>query len=313
MVRLRVADGTAPGIPPRSVECRVALLAGGIHRPPLAAVAGASLLEAQVAPGLRLVDHWAQLFERAGGECACVVIGDAAARGLPTGWVSVPDSGEYRGPAGAARDAFADAAGDDVLVLAEAARLVRAPLGEVLARAREPGIDGVVCTLADESPAGVYALRRRVLDLVPARGFMDLKEQLLTKAVAAGRRIVVHRLEGKSIGIATRPAYLAALGLAGVSVGAPGGVGLRGAAGSGAASLIAPDAQVDPSAVVAGSVVMGGASVGAGAIVVRSVVWPGGVVASGRRVVDTVVGSGGESAGEFDPIARGSIARGRTA
>ena len=54
-------------------------------------------------------------------------------------------------------------------------------------------------------------------------------------------------------------------------------------------SLVEPGAEVDPSARVHDSVVLGGGTVGAGAALVRSVVCPGGVVGRRQMVVGQLV------------------------
>ena len=123
----------------------------------------------------------------------------------------------------------------------------------------------------DGSPAGVYLVRCGGLDLVPAAGFVDLKEQWLPRAVEAGLNVRVFQLRAPGARpLRTRQEFLTAVVPAGTRIVCPGG-------------LIGPDASVTD------SIVMPGAVVGPACTIVRSVLCPESRVRAGANIVDAVV------------------------
>ena len=208
------------------------------------------------------------------------------------------ESREYRGPAGVAKDACERYAPDATIVLVEGARCVTCSLLGLLADHAASGAAVTVGCNADGSPAGVYAIRRSSLDLVPKGGFMDLKEQWLNRLIGSGADVRVHVLRG-GIGMPLRTLeqYLAAVGE--MNDWSESKVHLDHDAEAcdrqrTRHAVVHEGAKVGEGAVLIDSVVMPGATIGAGAVVARSLVCEGAVVPAGAEIVEGVVaGRGG--------------------
>jgi NDP-sugar pyrophosphorylase family protein len=150
----------------------------------------------------------------------------------------------------------------------------------------------------------VFALRRAALDLVNRLGFMDLKEQWLTKMLAAGGKAFAHPLRGRgAMPLRTRRNLLDA-----ARVGAGLDVSERVAEpvsrrrterGVSGATVLCAGARVAASAVVHDAVVMPGAEVGEDAVVVRTIVAPGVRVENGSELIDVVAGPSGPRSDEW--------------
>jgi hypothetical protein len=276
--------------PPRGGLGTVAaciLLGGGLRPSPLAKHCPCSVLDLMVRPGVSVLQAWCGALAGLGRDAVLPVTVALDAQGaLPVtaafqGSVQLAidrDASPFRGPAGALRDRVSQLDPDAIVLVGESARCVNADLEVMVARHIQQNHDVTVACNSDGSPAGIYVLRRRTLDHVPAIGFMDLKEQWLA-AVGAGRgRVVVHRWDaGDAHPLRTREQFLEA-------------VLPRDAAGMGS-SLISRTAEVAEGAFVSRSVVMRSACVASGAVVVRSLVLPGAHVAAGDVVVDGIIGT----------------------
>src|SRR5258705_540239 len=70
---------------------------------------------------------------------------------------------------------------DDVILVVEGARSFAGSLPALLQDHHDHGAIVTVGCNADKSPAGIYALKRSSLDIIPKSGFMDMKEQWLVK------------------------------------------------------------------------------------------------------------------------------------
>ncbi|MFG0259655.1 MAG: hypothetical protein ACF8LK_04805 [Phycisphaerales bacterium JB041] len=280
----------------------VALMAGGFSPPPLAEAACCSLLDLFVAPGQRLSDHWhasLRAMDRSvPTETTLCLCGGSTPlpRSTLGSWRTILDETDYRGPAGALRDAVANSTPRDsrgpVLAI-EAGRVCSLDLASLVAFHRERSADVTIGVLPGGSPAGVYMLERSMLDAIPEKGFMDLKEQYLDRLVEKGAELFVHRFESGSCRPARRlREYIEVIAPGCATAGvlaAPQLVAARGASGS----LICDGAEVSPDAVVVNSVVMPSGRVEPGATVVRSLVCEGCVVPGGLTVIDKVVGPRG--------------------
>lgn len=285
------------------------LLAGGLKRFPLAEEVGCAVLDLRLTREHTALGLWAEharALERATGIASrmTVVYGGVSIRpkewsptDVPIEYVADPRS--LRGPAGLVKDICADEPHGGLILVAEAKRCLTGPLAPMVREHLGRGATVTVAANADGAPAGLYLLRRGALETVPGAGFVDLKEQWLRRASAAGMDVRVHRLAGwGSMPLRTREQFLrAAMALANVapdsrlthfSIFDPGrptpGVPFN---------VIAEDAAVGAGAVVMDSVVMDGCEIGAGAVVARSVVAPGARVQPGAEVVDAVVGPRG--------------------
>ncbi|MHC4765986.1 MAG: glycosyltransferase [Planctomycetota bacterium] len=260
------------------------LLAGGLRPSPLAAAAGRSVLDLWPAADQTVLDFWLDRIAEVAGELSRVVpvriVHDARTpppwprRGLGAHVIIEQEPRPLRGPAGLLRDMCRDYGARDHVLVAESARLPACALGPMLADHARHAADVTVAANPDHSPAGVYLVRCGVLDLVPASGFCDLKEQWLPRAVDAGLSVRVHDLKAPgTLPLRTRRQFLDAALPDGSRVVCPGGL-------------------IGPGASVVGSIVMPGAVVGPGATVVRSLLCPDSKVRAGANIVDAVVYGG---------------------
>jgi glycosyltransferase involved in cell wall biosynthesis len=257
------------------------LLAGGLRPSPLAATAGCSVLDLWPAADATVLDLCLDAIAELAGELSRVVpvriVHDAHA---PPPWPRAGSTAQViieqeprplRGPAGLLRDLCRDYGSHDHVLVAESARLPACSLAPVLAEHARHAADVTVVANPDHSPAGVYLVRCGVLDLVPAAGFVDLKEQWLPRAVEAGFNVRVHVLEAPgAMPLRTRRQFLDAAAPNGSRVVCPGGL-------------------IGPGASVIDSIVMPGAVVGPMATVLRSLLCPGSEVHAGANVVDAIV------------------------
>jgi len=297
----------------------VVIMAGGFSPPPLAEAASCSPLDLFVSPGETVCSLWVSAVRSLEGtvsveDMMCVCGGSTP---LPTSSMgalrTIADQTDYRGPAGALRDALERRRPDGLVLVAEAARLCFADIRALLASHRSRRAEVTVAALPDGTPAGVYLLQAATLDLVPHKGFMDLKEQWLGKLVAEGRAVFVHEFPaGSCPPIRTREEYIRAIlqrhsefGSAAADAGGPEPRLIVGTHHS--RSIICAASDIASSAVVVDSVVMPGAVVGPGALVVRSVVCRDVRVPAGAVVVDAVFGPRGLVKDSGAP-ARGSAA-----
>jgi len=303
------SEKTASAVPTREAVSRdpaapvaFVLMAGGFSPPPLGVAAGCSVLDMHLTRRETVLDYWQHALatlERAGvaGERLCLCGGSTPLPRSTLGVLrTIVDQSDYRGPAGALRDACERLGPGTTVIAAEAARCCTADLGQMLAYHYRSGADVTVARNSDESPAGIYIFARPLLGVVPHAGFMDLKEQWLSKLVAEGRAVMVHDLPGAgAIPLRSRQEFLLAVRVCSGVVADDSGsleprvLDDRRRAGS----VVCETASVAPDAVVVDSVVLGGARVGRGALLARSIVGPGGVVHDGEQVIDSVVGPSG--------------------
>ncbi len=295
----------------RSRIAAAIILAGGLRPSPLARAAARSVLDLHLTESGTVLDAWIAhveaLLRARRGVISIRVLCDKSAPEpnqptTPGERASVEferEASAYRGPAGALRDACARYDADDQLLIIEGARWATGSLLELADAHKRRAADITVGCDQSDRPTGIYLLRAAVLqDLVPSRGFMDLKEQLLARAMEAGLGIWVHRSpDGCSIPLRTRSQFLeAAAAATRIELGAGGGASEN--PGRPAFRVITPGARVAPDSVIADAVVMPDAEVGSGAVVARSIVCPGARVASGTEIVDQVVRTGGVESGD---------------
>lgn len=298
-----------------ALRVAVVLMAGGFSPPPVSAATGQSALDLYATTDQTLCDRWMAAIEAlrpvieiSGVLCACG--GASPSPRCAGGRVQlIPDQSEYRGPAGALRDAVERLPASPLVLALEAARICRLDLCEVVRAHMARDADVTVVAHADGSPAGVYLLRRDSLDLVPPKGFMDLKEQWLGKVIQRGLHTLVHRIPSNGCArVRTRAEYLRAVlpwGSCAVSEAAEAQHEprvLRTARVS--RSLVCNDAQIMPGAVCVDSVVLPGAVIEPGALVARSVIAPQERVLGGMEIVDAVLGPQGVVAERREPGGR---------
>ena len=289
------------------------LLAGSLRPSPLAAAAGCSVLDLSLTPEETVLEVWMRHFEAIGvslGQQPVVHVIYGMNAPSPrvngdTGRLAIKleeDAQQFRGPAGAVRDACSCYPGDATVIVAEAARYVNADLIRMIADHQAAGADITVACNADSTPAGLFVVRCETLELIPKIGFTDLKEQWLRKAVEKGFKVRVHRFrEGHSYELRTREGFLHAAtasgGLTGADPELSSDTAFVPAESESVAHAVAHDVTIGARAVVVDSVVMSGATIGADAIVARSILCPGARVPEGGTVIESVVPAGRESEG----------------
>ena len=260
------------------------LLAGGLRPSPLMKATGRSVLDLSLTPNRTVLDCWVDRLTETAQEVPIRIVHDAI---LPAPWPGKHVGGRVliekepkslRGPAGVIGDLCRGYGPQQCVIVAEAARYVGCSLRPLIAEHVRLGADITVAANADGTPAGIYAIRVGSLDLVPAVGFMDLKEQWLRRAVDAGLDVRVHDVDRPgTLPLRTRRQFLRAAAVANASVDA---------------AIICHGSRVAAGATVEGSVIMPGATVASGAIIVRSVVAPNCHIEAGTDIVDAVVHAG---------------------
>jgi hypothetical protein len=212
----------------------------------------------------------------------------------------VAEPASWRGTGGLIRDLCRDDPDRGIMVV-EAHCLPPASLDGLL-QALDDSTHGVVATTDDEEPAGLYVFDQTALKPIPAIGYFDLKEQLLPALNRRGCQIRAVRITDRVFRIRDRASYLQAIRA------------IAERHGEGSGLWRSPEADIAPSARIAGhciveqqvvvkegavvhdSVLLSGAIVEEKAVVSRSVVAPGVRVAAGSKVVDRVAGDRGSAA-----------------
>ena len=278
-------------------------MAGGFSPPPLGVAAGCSVLDLYLTREQTLLDRWqwaVSTLDRAGvaGDRLCLCGGSTPLpEHMPSSIRVVVDKNDYRGPAGALRDACEEFDPETTIIAAEAARCCTIDLARMLSRHTTSGADITVGRNADQSPSGIYILSQSVLDSVPHAGFMDLKEQWLSKLIGEKHDVRVHELrEAGALPLRTRAEFLHAMHVCSDETDHPDHTSLeprilsqtrRGG------SVLCEGAEVAPDAVLVDSLIMPGARIEAGALLARCIVGPGCVVRAEQEIVDAVVGPNG--------------------
>jgi NDP-sugar pyrophosphorylase family protein len=234
--------------------------------------------------------------------------------GCPVAFLEDPSP---RGTAGAARDAALATGAADFLVVNATAIPGLDP--RTLLESHRAG-DALVTVLvrreavsAAESvglgPTGIYVFRRRAFEYVPALGFQDIKETLLTKLHAAGERVATREVDDPGLRVLSADTYLAAnesLIPRAVRGNVPAGFHRLGQALVHASArvsprarlvgpvIVGPVASIEEEATVVGPTAIGtGSEVGPSAVVSRSVLWDACAVGAGSLVDRSVVADGG--------------------
>ena len=158
-------------------------------------------------------------------------------------------------------------------------------------------------------PAGVYVFDRRAFDQVPAQGFQDIKETLLTRLHAVGERVATFETDSPSPRVLSTETYLAAnesmipravegevpagfFRLGQALVHATARVSLR--ARLVGPVIVGPGTSIEEGAIVVGPTAIGaGSVVGSSAVVSRSVLWDACAVGAGALVDRCLVADGG--------------------
>lgn len=123
-----------------------------------------------------------------------------------------------RGPAGCARDA-AQGAGADRYVVVDGTILPQADLADLLARHAQSGAAVTIAVCAEPGPlrgpsqrlvpVGIYLFEPEALASAGPIGYQDIKEVLIPRLHAAGRRIVTHLVQAPCPRVSGLGSYLA--------------------------------------------------------------------------------------------------------
>ena len=122
-----------------------------------------------------------------------------------------------RGAGGSDRDAAA-ASDSDTFVVADGTAIPNVALPALLAAHRASGAAVTVVVHAEERgegpaglqvPCGIYIFSRRALDVVPSRGFYDIKESLIPLLHRSGERVVAYSTETPCARVLGVSSYLA--------------------------------------------------------------------------------------------------------
>ncbi len=233
------------------------------------------------------------------------LVADAAGDGWPAQRAShegdwfraIGERESWRGPGGILRDVTAEVPSNEIVIVAEAHALSPRSIDPLLERIGRGDVVGVVGLRGSDEPAGVYAFVRSALELAPAIGYFDLKEQFLPALHKAERRVAAATLSGSMQRVRDCGSYVDAVAASLRSEDEQGRCDNR----IGATAEISDDAIIDggciigeevvieSGAVVHQSVVLDGARIGGGAVVSRCVVGSAALVEGKRRVIGEIV------------------------
>lgn len=228
-----------------------------------------------------------------------------------------------RGAAGCLKD-VEGFVGDGSFLVAESSLFLDGGIAELVERHRASGAAMTIAAVPGQSrslggsrescgvpltPLGVYVGEPEVLEPIPARGYFDLKEQLVPKLQAAGADVLISQYRGRYRRVAHASSYAALVQeLLDGQFGMSDFAGLREV---GREVWVADGVEVAPSAVLVGPVVVGaGAAIGAEAVVAGptlvgervtigsrafvsdSILWPDSGVGDGANVERCIVTDG---------------------
>jgi len=311
--KLPVVGGTHPI---RGIDA-VVLLAGGLRPSPLIQGTGLSVLDLPLRCDTTVLDHWvsvlSQLAVGASRPIRSAVIAYTSNSPQPslgdylTGLPNlrfVCDQTGLRGPAGTARDICQHFDDDSTVFLGEAARFITSDLRGFLKSHETSDADVTVGCEPDGRPAGIYLTRNRALKSVPTEGFMDLKEQWLSKALIEGQRVRVWTFSQiSSYPLRNWDQFLDAVRVAThgegrAEIGPNRRFRMDFGRTDGNTIIQMPGVEIGQGAFIRDSVLMPGSIVDDETIVVRSYIGPGVHIKRGERVIDGLVRATGRSTTE---------------
>lgn len=197
---------------------------------------------------------------------------------------------QYRGTGGVLRDLTDSFADDDVILVANAAQSLLAPLPDLAAAMAERGGDVCLVWHDDGTPSGVMLFRCAALRLIAGSGYVDLKEQALPLIATKFNVRHLPQTYPTALPIRTLGEYITALQHRyRQRLGRPAPANPFAEDCRPTFAIIEEGAAISAEARIHDSVVLRGACVEAGALVVRSIICPGAVVGAGDRSIDQLV------------------------
>ena len=121
------------------------------------------------------------------------------------------DLSEYRGTGGVLHDLAVDYDDEDFILMANAAQVLLEPLHAITAALFRKGGDITVVSHEDGTPSGIMLIKCKTLRLIPARGFVDMKEQGLPLISSKYDVRVLHRRKPTGLPVRSLADYVQAL------------------------------------------------------------------------------------------------------
>ncbi len=283
------------------------VLAGGLRPSRLVEAAGRSVLDLYLTPGQTVLDIWIDrlsLLPSVDGQPVPIRVVHNAH--VPAPWpvagatnVRIEhDPLAYRGPAGVVADLCAGYDDHEQVLITDASRVPACDLASMVVEHLRTNADITVACNPDESPGGLYITRCRALRMISPIGFVDIKEQWLARATAAGLYVRVHCLSTPgALPLRTRTDFLVAARYANwqycVGEGSSAALRRTGIDNYPYLRVVGRGAAVASNARIHNSVIMPGAVVGRGALIVRSVVCSSALIEPGSYVAEAVVSASG--------------------
>ncbi len=286
----------------------IILLAGGLRPSPLVNGTGISVLDLPLRDDQTVLENWIAKLGPLGkatpnsiDQAIIAYTANSPRPSLPVSPGELPpfrfvcDQTGLRGPAGTARDLCQHLEPDALVFLGEASRYVDSDLQYLLEAHLQSKADITLGQNPDGKPAGIYLTNRKSLDLVPAEGFIDLKEQWLPQAVKAGCTIrVIKSMTTTCHPLRTWKQFLQAVRESN-HPGDDQNLPLRFFCPTEhpLANIVIkkPGANVAQHAQITNSILMPGSIVDQGAVIARSYIGTGVHIAAGEKIVDSMIQS----------------------
>ena len=296
---------------------RAMILLGGNLRPSeLLLTTGRAVVDLPVEPSVSLLDLWSRQLEELAERYSLDSVSLRVALDRRTPAPRRPradsrvrtlierDAKEFRGTGGLVRDMTLEYGQDDYVLVANAGQVLTRPLSELARNLAETRADVAIAACAAGSPSGLSLVRCGALEAIPEIGFVDLKEQGLTRITEDHEVRVVEHQRPHSVAIRDWSDYMNALrayhrglDVAGAdsddsSLEESGAESTFEEDGFATFTLIEDGAEVDERAHLHDAVVLRGASVSADATVIRSVVTDRSSVGQGKLILDRIISEG---------------------
>ncbi len=200
------------------------------------------------------------------------------------------DGAAYRGTGGVVSDVAAGYDDDDVLLVANAAQILLAPLPDLAIDLAESRGDVSFISHRDGTPSGLLLMRCATLRSIARAGYVDLKEQALPHIAKSFSVTHVQQPHASGLPIRTLEEYIS--GLQRLQRMHSGQLELDNPFSESCHPtfvIAEPGSYISPKAHVHDSVILRGGRVEDGATLVRSIVCPLGVVHRNRTAIDQLI------------------------